>query len=84
MFYSTGRSPHLPKVGIAVEVECTITAEVLIKKGFIVEKEEDLVNYKKQTEVQTKVYADSTGKTYTEEEVSKMDKRTNLYKELTK
>lgn len=84
MFYSTGRSPHLPKVGIAVEVECTITAEVLIKKGFIVEKEEDLVNYKKQTEVQTKVYTDSTGKTYTEEEVSKMDKRTNLYKELTK
>lgn len=27
-------------------------------------------------------YKDSTGKTYTEEEVLKMDKRTNLYKEI--
>ncbi len=29
-----------------------------------------------------KVYTDLSGKTYTEDEVSKMDKRTNIYKEI--
>ena len=82
MYYSTGRSPHLPKVGVAVEVECTITAEVLIKKGFIVESEDDLATYKKENKVNKKNYVDNSGKTYTEEEFLKMDKRTNIYKEI--
>lgn len=54
-----------------------LTARWMVKNEICIYVDE------KQTTA-TKVYTDSTGKTYTEEEVSKMDKRTNLYKELTK
>ena len=37
MFYSTGTSPHLPAVGVAVEVTDLATAQVLIKRGMISE-----------------------------------------------
>lgn len=37
MYYSTGKSAHLPKVGATVENIDDLTAKILIKKGAIVD-----------------------------------------------
>jgi len=48
MYYSTGKSPYLKKVGTAVETD-EATAQILIKKGFITDMLEDLVVEKVET-----------------------------------
>ena len=51
MYYSTGKSPYLKKVGTAVETD-EATAQTLIKKGFITDMLEDLVVEKVETPVE--------------------------------
>ena len=90
IYYSTGKSPYLPAKGKAVEETNIITAEILLKKGSLVqtleELEEKVIEKIEIAEVKkvdtTKIYKDSKGKKYTEEQVAKMDKRTGLYKEI--
>lgn len=65
-------------MNLDIEVE---TTEIEKIEEVIETKEvEEVVD--EQVETTAKVYTDSTGKTYTEEEFSKIDKRTALYKEI--
>lgn len=59
--------------GKAVEVKAVVDEK---PTTVITESKEQAVN------VDPKTYKDSKGKKYTEEQVSKMDKRTGLYKEI--
>lgn len=91
IYYSTGKSPYLPSRGRAVESNNPTTAEILLKKGSIVKTEEELgeidsiqanpVTISEKSEI--KEYKDAKGNIYTEEQINSMDKRTNLYKEIT-
>lgn len=69
----------------------TINLEAKIAESKVVEPiepieetNEPVVELKAEPTEETtaKVYADNSGKTYTEEEFLKMDKRTNTYKEI--
>ena len=64
-------------IGTILDVDNTIVLQ-LEKDGTA----EILSNIEAGSKADNVVYTDNTGKTYTEEEVASMDKRTNLYKEI--
>ena len=69
-------------VNLETKVEIVVEAiEEIVEE--VIENTESKTNETVVEETTTsKVYTDSKGKTYTEEEFLKMDKRTNIYKEI--
>lgn len=61
-------------IGTILDVDATIVLQL--------EKDGNATTDLGESNTESKVYTDSTGKTYTEEEFSKIDKRTALYKEI--
>lgn len=68
---------------IVLQLERSGVLEIVVDGG-----ETETANYAQPVEYQiaenadVKVYTDNSGKVYTTEEVEKMDKRTNIYKEI--
>lgn len=61
-------------IGTILDVDATIVLQL--------EKDGNATTDLGEENSDDKVYTDATGKTYTEEEFSKIDKRTALYKEI--
>ena len=55
IYYSTGKSSHLPKYGKIVHCENKTTIEILIKKGFLVENLETVEALVEQPEAEQTV-----------------------------